>query len=466
MTGYVNQRRDFDDFGRIPASYHPLIGYHTYDWAPAFGMVEEAHIADMISHQRTRSYRSSRTNSSILDDAHQILVNNEEQFRWPFDTGHEFSTLKVTKQTSHPEVVARGYGNSYYRGPLLAADPVPFWTGHNSQAGDDRVTLPFPTSLDITIGTKFLRSTMPGKSAANLSQLILELIRDLPRIPFDKFDQKLYDRRNLPKNIGSEYLNTVFGWAPLVSDVLKVCEAIVKIDDIIAQYQRDAGPDKTVRRRREMDAVRTSSIETVDPYARLGFPYGPYALHAIDVFRDQFGNYPTQPNGFPSPRGTLTLEINTYEKYYFVARWMYYLGSDSPIFGELRRVAQIARKALGIRLDLELLWELAPWTWMLDWFVNIGDVLAINTAIASDSHVLQYAYLMRETQVSYKYTHSGVLFGNGKLSGPISDLITQRQKQRVRATPYGFGFNLSGLSATQLAILASLVASGYNGSKL
>jgi hypothetical protein len=197
---------------------------------------------------------------------------------------------------------------------------------------------------------------------------------------------------------------------------------------------------------------------------RLGFPIGPSSVYpGIDVFRDaNTGALNPQANGFAGHSGRLTLEENTYEKYSFVARWMYYLGSDSPVLGELRRIAQLARKTLGLRLDLELLWELAPWTWMSDWFVNIGDILAVNAAIASDSQVLQYAYLMRETQVSYKYTHTGVLFGDGRSSGPISSLLTFNRKQRVRATPYGFGVNLNGLSPTQIAILASLVATGSN----
>jgi hypothetical protein len=174
----------------------------------------------------------------------------------------------------------------------------------------------------------------------------------------------------------------------------------------------------------------------------------------------------TQSNGFLAHSGRLTEEIHTYEKYWFSARWMYYLGSDSPVLGKLRKYAQIARKLLGLRLDVELLWELAPWTWLSDWFVNMGDVLAVNAALSQDSTVLQYAYLMRETQVSYHYHHTGVLFGRTGYSGPIKTILTQNRKERVRATPYGFGVNLGGLTVQQLAILAALVASGYNGRKL
>ncbi|DAD51596.1 TPA_asm: maturation protein [ssRNA phage Gerhypos.2_17] len=463
MVGYVTQQRDLSD----SLFNNPLLkGFQTYYYQPSGGAGAEKYVASLISWERTRSWRSGGEFGSQIDDYHQILAANVEQFNWPFDNGHEFDHRKVSELvSSHDDYVVRGYGGCYYRGPLHATDPVSFWTGHNSADGHDRFTLPSP-SADITVGTKFLRSTLPGKSQANLSQLILETIRDMPRIPFQSFDHRLFDRRNLPKNIGSEYLNTVFGWAPLVSDVLKACEAIVKIDDIIAQYQRDAGPEKTVRRTRKLDPVRTSSMNVIDIDARLGFPLGPNGLYdGVDLFRDKTGLIPSKPNGQGAARGILTSETETYERYWFVARWMYYLGSDSPVFGELRRIAQLARKTLGIRLDLELLWELAPWTWLSDWFVNIGDVLAVSSAISSDSTVLQYAYLMHETQYAVKYTHSGVLFF-GNDSGPITSLVTQRRQERVRATPYGFGVNLGGLSPEQIAILAALVTSGYNGSRL
>lgn len=469
MVGvYVNQ---FRDLGKPPEGYpNSTPGSFTAFYQPrtSSGPGQEYHVRSLIPHQRTRSWRSGGDLDGTLDknDYHNILVGNIVQFHWPFDNGHEFSTSKTGLLTSsHEDYTARGFGGSYYRGPLHATDPVPFYTGHNSPDGSDRIYLSHP-NIDITIGTKFLRDTLPGKSQANLSQLIAELVIDLPRIPFDRFDHKLYDRRNLPKNIGSEYLNTVFGWRPLVSDVLKVCEAIVKIDDIIAQYQKDSGPEKTVRRRRKIPRQWDTASSVVSNNIRIGYPLRPTGNGpGADVFRDIItGTTPTQANGFLAHSGQLTVQTGTSQKYEFVARWMYYLGADSPVLDDLRRAAQFARKTLGIRLDLELLWELAPWTWMLDWFANIGDLLVVNDAIARDSQVLQYAYLERETTVSARYTHTGVLFGGRVSTGPITSSIDQIKKERVRATPYGFGVNLNGLSPSQLAILAALAASGSNRS--
>jgi len=468
MAGYENRRRDLS---LAPHGLPGFPGYREYYLQPSFGVGSYQYIASLISHEQNYSYRSSSEGSATIDsyyDYQQILNANVVQFHWPFDTGHEFRNLKVSSiVNSHDDYIVRnGYGGCNYRGPLFAMDPVPFWTGHNAPDGHDRVTFSVPAA-DITKGTKFLRNSMPGKSHANLTQLIAELVIDMPRIPFDRIDHKLFDRRNLPKNLGSEYLNIVFGWSPFVSDLLKVCESIVKIDDIITQYQRDAGPDKTVRRTRRDDPIRTSSFSTVFTNGWLGFPFGPAGAYpGLDLFKDPVtGGFPTKPNGQIGTRGDLTTETETYERYWFTARWMYYLATDSQLFGNLRRIAQLARLTLGIRLDLELLWELAPWTWLSDWFVNIGDVLAINAAISAGDQVLQYAYLMHETQVSVKYTHSGVILA-GNSTGPISSLITQNKKERLRATPYGFGVNLNGLNAQQIAILATLATQGKIGARL
>jgi hypothetical protein len=468
MTGYEHRRRDLSE----PLDNSPsLKGYKRYFLQPPFGAGSEGVIASLISHETDYSYRSNGETQTIdtYDDFMQIQSAGAVQFHWPFDNGHEWNHLKVSEVVnSHEDYIVRnGYGGSYYRGPLFAMDPVPFWTGHNAPDGHDRVTFSVP-ALNVAVGTKFLRNTMPGKSHANLTQAIAELVIDMPRIPFNGFDHKLFDRRNLPKNIGSEYLNIVFGYKPLVSDILKVCETIVKIDDIVTQYQRDAGPDKTVRRTRKLNPVRTHVQNVISNNIKLGFPFGPngtYPGEYLFYLKNLPGFYPNHPNGQIGTRGVLTEEISTYEQYWFASRWMYYLAADSQLFGSMHRAAQLAKATLGIRLDLELLWELAPWTWLSDWFVNIGDILSLNAAISTNDQVLQYAYLMHETQVSYKYSHSGVILAE-KPTGPISSLITQRKQERVRATPYGFGVNLNGLSPDQIAILAALVAGSSAGFRL
>jgi len=246
----------------------------------------------------------------------------------------------------------------------------------------------------------------------------------------------------------------VFGWQPFISDLLKVFEAIVKIDDTLTQYVRDAG--QVVRRRFDWPEETSEASTLVSANARLGWPNpNDYSFYE-QIYQDETGNYPFQSNGFLSTRGTVTMTEKVSYTYTFAGAWTYWLDDDSSLFNSMRRAAFLARKGLGIRADVELLWELAPWSWLIDWFSNVGDLLAVNNAIANDSTVLRYGYLTRKLRASITYTHSGVLFGGRSSTGPISNTYNMQVHERVRATPYGFGIDLSALTPQQVAILIAL----------
>lgn len=96
-----------------------------------------------------------------------------------------------------------------------------------------------------------------------------------------------------------------------------------------------------------------------------------------------------------------------------------------------------------------------PFSWLVDWFVGIQRSLDLYSAFESDGLVMPYGYLMkkstRTTIVSLgKLTHvSG-------FTKQLSSSFRIVRKERVRATPFGFGLNTSSFSAKQWAILAAL----------
>jgi hypothetical protein len=133
---------------------------------------------------------------------------------------------------------------------------------------------------------------------------------------------------------------------------------------------------------------------------------------------------------------------------------------------ELSLYEEKANALLGTRLDPEVVYNLVPWTWLLDWFVNFGDVVANASAISSDNLVMQYGYLMRTTSVRKELTWPQGLWGRrptGQLASSWKQFLpTYSQttslvtKQRGKASPFGFGLNPSDFSPDQLAILAAL----------
>lgn len=111
---------------------------------------------------------------------------------------------------------------------------------------------------------------------------------------------------------------------------------------------------------------------------------------------------------------------------------------------------------LGTRLDAETLWNLAPWSWLSDWKANIGDNIANASKLSEDGLVLRYGYLMSETISDHTLSLHGPIPDGVGSCGPISLTFSTVRKQRVRATPYGFGLDPNGFNVRQWSILGAL----------
>jgi hypothetical protein len=100
------------------------------------------------------------------------------------------------------------------------------------------------------------------------------------------------------------------------------------------------------------------------------------------------------------------------------------------------------------------LWNLTPWSWVADYFANIGDVMTNVSYFSQDNLLLRYGYIMREEKVTDEWTWTGLIPGYGSISTSIgAGSVT---KQRLKATPYGFGLSTGGLNTSQWAILVAL----------
>ena len=117
----------------------------------------------------------------------------------------------------------------------------------------------------------------------------------------------------------------------------------------------------------------------------------------------------------------------------------------------------------GLNPTPSLLWEVLPWSWLIDWFSNVGDVVSNMSSNAVDNLVAHYAYVMRTQTVQTTYTayykcDTGTT-GAYKCSGGEGTCTATKltvTKSRAKATPYGFGVSFGGLSAYQVSILGAL----------
>ncbi len=350
-----------------------------------------------------------------------------------FDTGHNFSTVKRTEGLSHPRHTLHGRRGITYHGPLRI-----------DQSYDPNVArrwnpwIPDTPFDHVYWGTKAISATMPTQPVASLSQTITELYREgLPSLVGSAFfKDRIIDFRKL----GSEYLNVEFGWKPLISDFVKLLHAVVDAEKHWGQYARDNG--RLVRR--NYTFPRESPVTTFDT----GTQYM-YNVPNTSQWSDFFS--PTSPGPFPSSK-----ETSSQSTIRFSGAYTYYLPGDESFGEKLAGWAAQANHLLGIRLTPDVLWNLAPWSWLADWVWNIGDNLSVATAIAHDGLLLKYGYIMRETNSRVVHTTFNVKDYFENSAGNVIEAYVSSQKLRVRADPYGFALQPGAFSDRQWAILAAL----------
>jgi hypothetical protein len=153
-------------------------------------------------------------------------------------------------------------------------------------------------------------------------------------------------------------------------------------------------------------------------------------------------------------RGVYTLEVSGW------AKWLPD-GSTLPptTEEEYLQLAHNVCQGLNSRGDLFALtnllpdlWELYPWSWLVDWFTNIGDFLStMRNTVGADCVDIQlmdtHVYRLTFKPDLSSYTHGNVRCDRGAV-----DVV---RKHRTRATP-GLSAQLPFLSARQLSILGSL----------
>jgi len=252
-----------------------------------------------------------------------------------------------------------------------------------------------------------------------------------------KWQERARSVRDVYKAGSDEYLNVQFGWKPLAQDVSDTAYAIVRAHDLIEQVVRDSG--KVVRRRYSFPPTRSIS-ETV-----IGTN-----LTAVKVAgSDRTSLYDPTTTG----QGKVTRIREITQTRWFSGAFTYHL----PDYGSdlLEQLGQ-ANRLLGLNLDPEVLWNLTPWSWAIDWFSSVGDVIHNVNARASDGLVLRYGYIMEHSIVSDIYSFSGPTGFVSSGVRPLEVKLVTETKIRRKATPFGFGLTLSALSNTQKAIMAAL----------
>nr|UJQ85137.1 MAG: hypothetical protein 1 [Leviviridae sp.] len=353
------------------------------------------------------------------------------------DLGGEFYTRNQEYEVTHAPTVSAWTTDRYnsyiasYNGRIYASLLDLPGTGDSFAATG--------SSLD-ALGTTAISRTIPTNPVVDGSTFFGELVRD--GFPAVIGAATLGLKKG---GLAGDFLNFEFGVLPLISDIRNFLKAVTKSEMILTQLRRDSG---RVVRRRYYFPIELTSTETSNVGTLAGFKPWPQPVYS---------SY--WPFDYTLSRSIKHTSIK--KEVWFSGAYTYYLDMGDETHDKLIRYSQYAKKLLGIRLTPDVLWNLAPWSWMIDWVTNLGDVFHNVSAFASDGLVLRYGYVMAKTTHRYSKTVTGIrpLAGRNVYQDtllPVSTTSSFVLKQRRKATPYGFGLELDGFDLRQWAILGAL----------
>lgn len=346
--------------------------------------------------------------------------------RGVYDSGGPFFTARVANDIGSRTLLLEEQNvpeARKYSGPVTL--PVP---------NSDYSGLAFPSQDDSHLdywGTQAIHAVDPTDPNANTGVALGEIFHDrsVPIAGIPTWER----RTQAAKAAGSEYLNAVFGWMPLVRDMKSTAQSVKDGNEIIKNYRAASGT--LVHREFEFPVEESDEEVLVQSGTRCRY------------------SGTTNISGFNSTPVPLFRRSFIKIRRWFSGSFTYYASQAKPL-DECMAVDAEADKLYALQLTPEVVWELAPWSWAIDWFSNAGSVISNTEAFKAAGLVMKYGYIMEEysRQDYYFMPDTGLIVHGAAPRGSVELTV----KRRREANPFGFGVSWDGLSPTQLTIAAAL----------
>jgi hypothetical protein len=296
----------------------------------------------------------------------------------------------------------------------------------------------------------------PKTQAFDAMQFLFDDIADLPgqlkttseafHLGYDGFIRESYGpfgrgarARNEMSSLrfmAEQNLNYQFGWAPFIGDMIKLYDAYNSFNKRYAQVKRDNG--HWIRRGGTVATAREVSEVTTVNGAGVVYP----ALTG-DFYRD------------PANSVTTKLWTSVDRDIWFRGQFKYYIPGFHKDLNDLDQyeLMMAAIRHYGLSINPSVVWELTPWTWLVDWFSNAGAVINNISRVMTDQLVSRDACIMGHAK-HVAWNDSTIHLNSGDIH--CLWYQTADTKKRLLANPYGFGLSYDDLSYRQLSILVSL----------
>lgn len=257
--------------------------------------------------------------------------------------------------------------------------------------------------LDVDYATEAVARTNPSRPYVDIPVNILELGDIARTIRREGF--------NTLAALGRQNLRYQFGIAPLVGDLVKLSNFQDQTQRRILELERLAGP-RGLRR-----TLPVGGWSNYGEYTRV--------LQSNQYFWTGL------------MRHTTTQSVRAH------VRWI--PGSTFSTLGTTDRQRLALRSVLGGTIDGATLWEIIPWSWLIDWCSNVGQWFAANRNIIPAT--LSGVHIMRETRSEIRSN------AQPGLNSSILIKVSSKSRRPSFVAPVAhFPF----LNAGQMSILASL----------
>lgn len=341
----------------------------------------------------------------------------------------------------------RDYDLYRYMGPVLPLTPssMLFPPLHSGSSN---------ASLDAW-GTKAIAACKPTNPAADTAVFLGELLLG-QKLRFASKTLEVmkeviggsralsYKSKRLRKAPAEDFLLYQYGLKPAINDAMKIAATVLEFGRLARQLERDSG--KLVRRRFEFTPVVTRDFQEVSNNA------DPYIIPSSNGLRRRIPN--NSSGTLVPPTGKVYRDEVTTIRRWFSGAFTYYVPPDYSSDGSMEAVTRRVLDNFGLAPTPDTIWNLAPWSWAVDWFSSAGAVISNWTDMINYGLTLRYGYVMEHTVTRRTFTYAGVPSRTSGYPKPFT--LVSETKIRRRATPFGFGLTWDGFSPLQLAIAAAL----------
>lgn len=173
----------------------------------------------------------------------------------------------------------------------------------------------------------------------------------------------------LLKNLSGEYLSYNFGWKQLVSDVYDLLVKPQKIQKQIDFLIRRAGKPTTYRTKRDFLVSRSGAPD--------------FSYHIMGENVESIG---TRVDN----KIQLSMVVNTTFSF--------------PSINQVSFRKDLYDKKLGVYPTFTDLYNLTPWTWLVDWFTGLGNYVEIIDEIHNDKSLINWGFITGKSSVDVTTT--------------------------------------------------------------